>query len=1026
MILSPKAMRYLFLMVVLSGVGAAFWWGAHHLEISHDVTAALPERDPVVGAAKEFLRHYPALENVFVDISLAGMKPDRDLLCGAGDAVSAELDRSGLAKPLTGRSAAETLSALMELVTRNLPCFFGSEDLHERVAPLIKPQRIEEILKERRRYLLGLDAIGQAKYLAEDPLGLRNIALERIYNAVPYKNGALYRGHILSQDGRHLLIIAEPLGNPQDADFARRLVHVLDAASKLPEIADTQGDGKLHMVYAGSFRAAFDNEATIREDASRALFLVTVGLILLLLLCFRRLWIGLLSAIPAIAGIMLATFFYALLKDSIFALSLGFGGALISIAVDHGLTYALTLDRPYETHALQASRNVWAVASVTVLTTVASLLCLTLTGIPLFSEVGLFAAMGVSLGAVFTHLFFPLLLPGLKGGKKVKAMPLERVSDFLERSWSWAVFILIILFGLIMTLFIRLQFSVDLSHMNTLRPETIVAERTLKEVWDHSSGQAYIMATGNSVEHLYSNIEKLLEFLQREQESGVVAKGLMMASALPGPKSQAEALAQWEAFWSLDRISKLEENLGTIGSKLGFKAGAFKPFLDTLQPQTYRPLDVPSGVMRELGIFQDKEEGRWVFVEQVKAGPSYDPVAFFERAEKRGFPFFDPGYFSRHIGGQLNASFVKMLMIIGGVAILVLFILIADWKLVAVAVLPLAFSLVATLGTLGILNRPLSIASLILAPILVGLGMDYGVYMVRSCQRFGIDAREERSPFRLAILMGGLSTLVGTASLSLSNHAVLRSAGLSTSLGIFYAMLGTFGLLPPLLQRIFRPTPSPLRPPLHGSREHNRLTLERFKHMEAYPKFFARFKIMLDPMFPRLADFVGPECHLLDIGCGYGVPSTWLVVANPRLYITACDPEPERARVAGRALGERATVYNCDAFALLSQIDSVDEVLLLDIIHYFSDQKLSHLLSGVAALSSRNVKLIIRVTVPGKGWTFQRAVETGKMRIKGLTPFFRSAEHMREILKQSGYRVELCEPTAPGKEETWFIARTES
>jgi hypothetical protein len=44
------------------------------------------------------------------------------------------------------------------------------------------------------------------------------------------------------------------------------------------------------------------------------------------------------------------------------------------------------------------------------------------------------------------------------------------------------------------------------------------------------------------------------------------------------------------------------------------------------------------------------------------------------------------------------------------------------------------------------------------------------------------------------------------------------------------------------------------------------------------------------------------------------------------------------------------------------------------------------------------------------------------MRFKNLRPYFRTEEEITEALNWAGFKVELVEPTAPGREETWFIA----
>lgn len=222
--------------------------------------------------------------------------------------------------------------------------------MESQVKSFIQPGRVGGLLHNEFRQLLDVGSIGQAQYLAKDPLGQRNLVLSRFSNGLPFKEATVQQGHIISKDGKHLLIIAEPVHFSQDAFFAQRMTEVLEGIAKKPEEAIIPGERSFKMFYTGAFRAALDNERIIRRDTSRALLLlVTIGLIPLALLSFRRLWLGLLSFVPAMAGTMLAVFVYSLTKDSIFAVTMGFGGAIIGIAVDHGMAYVIVLDRPLET-----------------------------------------------------------------------------------------------------------------------------------------------------------------------------------------------------------------------------------------------------------------------------------------------------------------------------------------------------------------------------------------------------------------------------------------------------------------------------------------------------------------------------------------------------------------------------------------------------------------------------------------------------------------------------------------------------
>jgi SAM-dependent methyltransferase len=160
---------------------------------------------------------------------------------------------------------------------------------------------------------------------------------------------------------------------------------------------------------------------------------------------------------------------------------------------------------------------------------------------------------------------------------------------------------------------------------------------------------------------------------------------------------------------------------------------------------------------------------------------------------------------------------------------------------------------------------------------------------------------------------------------------------------------------------------------------------------------------------------------LADIGCGFGVPAAWLLTLYPALEFIACDPHPERARIAARVLGGRAKVMNVGAMDLHLDHEAIDAVLLLDMLHYLEDKEVSELLERLRPVLSTQGRLIIRVTLPGTRFSLFRFVEETRLRIKGANPCWRSKDKVIEILGNAGFHVELVEPTAEAREETWFI-----
>jgi SAM-dependent methyltransferase len=266
--------------------------------------------------------------------------------------------------------------------------------------------------------------------------------------------------------------------------------------------------------------------------------------------------------------------------------------------------------------------------------------------------------------------------------------------------------------------------------------------------------------------------------------------------------------------------------------------------------------------------------------------------------------------------------------------------------------------------------------------------------------------------------------LIGFSVLAAARHPLLSSAGLSATLGILYTYAGTSLLLPPLLKRVFRQHPFPAKDNvLPGSSEHRKMVMSRFKHLEVYARMFAMFKMKFDPMFSKLAGFIKGGGTVLDIGCGYGVQGVWLKTLIPGIRICALDPDRERIRIAKRVLGDEDAVHVSTAQAFNAYPQTIDTALMLDMIHYIPDDDLKKILGDVRLRLKDNGRLILRVTIPSeKKVPWERWLEIIRNRIVKNTIWLRSKNDISSLLKDTGYKQVLCEASAPGREETWFVS----
>jgi SAM-dependent methyltransferase len=337
--------------------------------------------------------------------------------------------------------------------------------------------------------------------------------------------------------------------------------------------------------------------------------------------------------------------------------------------------------------------------------------------------------------------------------------------------------------------------------------------------------------------------------------------------------------------------------------------------------------------------------------------------------------------------------------------------------------LPVAFSIVCTFGIFTLSGHPLDIPGLMLAVVVLGIGMVFSVYIVRMQQRYMDENHPSMSTIRASVLMAAAVILAGFSVLAFARHPLLSSAGMSTSLGILFTFAGTSLLLPPLLRIVFRKRAFPMEGNvMAGSSRHRRLVMSRFRHLESYARMFARFKMKFDPMFDRLADFVRPGM-ILDAGCGYGVQGVWLKTLFPGTSVCGLDPDAERVRIARRVLDDVDEVHVSAAQDFTAWPERIDTALMLDMAHYIDDEALLRVLGNLRKRLVRDGRLVIRLTVPSeKSLPWERWLEVMRNRLSRNEIWLRSREDVVSILECAGFRVVLCEPTVPSREETWFVA----
>ena len=1015
-------LRWLFIVLVILAVAGLFLAGVQRLTFETDLTASLPQDDPVMADARRIMANHPVQDRVVIDVGLS--RTDRDALVQAAALIERQLQESGLFKRVGLGQEQQAFPELTTSIAGRLPVLLTARELEEKVLPLLRADKIREGIATHFAQLGQLDSIGQAALIAQDPLNLRNLILSRLSHLAPTRDARIYKGQLISADQKHLLVIAEPKASGMDTAFARQTTTLIERIGRELNQHRTPQE-RVTLTPVGAYRAALDNETSSKRGTERAVIFSTIAIILMLLVAFPRPFIGLLALLPSIAGTMLALFIYSLFQPSITMMAIGFGSAVISFTVDYGIAYLLFLDRTHETHGLEATREVWSLGLLAMLTTAVSFAFLAFSGFTALAQIGIFTALGVLFTYLFVHLIYPIVFPVMPPAKGSSFLPVQTLANRIASTEGNAKVYAALLLAGAMLFFAKPVFHVDLNAMNSLSPETLAAEKQLGDTWGNLSGRIYTLTEGRDLQELQQRGDHMAARLDQEADSGTLAAAFSPSFIFPGEERAKRNLQAWQAFWQPERIKLLRDTLDAASRELGFAPKAFAPFLKLVETREMTATAMPESFFSLMGVSQNRDRSTWLQVSTLTPGPTYLGETFYERFKSAGpGALFDPGLFTKHLGDLLLSGFIRMTLMVGIVTFAVAFLYLLDWQLTLLGLLPMFFALICTLGTLNLMGQPLGIPTLMVAVVVIGMGTDYALYLVRAHQRYLHDDHPSLGLIRLSVLLSFATTFVGFSVLALSGHALLKNIGIALALGIGYSFVGAVTITPPLLKRLLSPAGWPQGEVRPGSLQHLRRTLRRYRHMESHPRLFARFKILLDPMFPKLARIIPSPRRMIDIGCGYGIPAAWLLALYPGAEVFGIDPDRKRVAVAGRAIAGRGTIEVGRAPDLPASAPAqVDTALMLDMIHLIPNDDLHLTFQRLHERLEPAGRLIIRATVPSRTPTpWLRRIEGWRLRAAGLMPHYRSERDISTLLVQAGFKVELVEPDAGEREEIWFIA----
>jgi cyclopropane fatty-acyl-phospholipid synthase-like methyltransferase len=184
---------------------------------------------------------------------------------------------------------------------------------------------------------------------------------------------------------------------------------------------------------------------------------------------------------------------------------------------------------------------------------------------------------------------------------------------------------------------------------------------------------------------------------------------------------------------------------------------------------------------------------------------------------------------------------------------------------------------------------------------------------------------------------------------------------------------------------------------------------------------------MIDPMFKELQQYVQNPRRIIDIGCGYGIPATWLLELYPDARVYGLEPDESRVRIASQVIGDRGHVEVGLAPDLPAVDSEVDTVIMLDMLHLIDDEELKLVLKRIFQKLSPGGTLIIRATIPSdRKVPWKRWIEATRLKFTGMQESFRRENEIAGFMTVAGFAINVSASPTAGIEEKWFVGKKQT
>lgn len=765
-----------------------------------DVLDLLPQHFDAVGVFKRFDREFSQAREVTIGVLDETGKVDLDAFVDDfAEKLRAEpwVERVMEKSPMESGEGVRDVQRLAAPLLMNLP----AADFAEAIKRL-EPKAVEERIHHLRAALES--GSPKAEFdLSFDPLGVIGPALKPLAGSFSVEQTR----PLASPDGTLRVVLALTRQKALDAKSCQLTMQQVNEFRERV-LAAWQGP-KPQILVTG--RTAYVGELSIkmRDDVIETL----ITSVLLVAVVF---WIGFRRVRPLFAIVhalmlccVLSVAFGALVFQELNMITIGLCAILVGLGIDFGMillgVYQAERDHGlgHEEAVAQALREQGRGIFFGSLTTAAAFLCLLVSECSGFMQLGVLIAFGILAASGLMMTVFFVLLGGKHTVRKdsLKLTGAVFVGNIFARPKQRA------LAGLAGLGLLAVAGYAPIGHIGfeanpkTLEPKNSRAGealRTIQKKMPLAGEPVLAVIAAKSAEEFHDSWRKA-----QTQWMGLVKEGRMKSANSPAAfaVSPERVEANRKTLATLD-FAALKQTITNSAEREGLSAESLEPatrFIEALagepliDPRKALPSDSPWWFVVDRFLAQTAP-----FVGTAYLTPSKPLVGFAEKDEFRRaieVPGVDVHFsgWSYMLADLVPWAKSKLFQLTAGMIVFNVILLTFFFRrLSSIAILfaGLALAVGAMLATLKVAGIPLNLFNVLAFPLVLGVGVDYGIYFVVA-MRAADPQRQIASVFK-PVLLSGLTTVAGFASLGTAQNPALRGLGSVCAIGVGWCLFATF------------------------------------------------------------------------------------------------------------------------------------------------------------------------------------------------------------------------------------------